>query len=99
MEPIETHLPKKLINLLQKLHLTTLIITSKAIIRNKIETSAHRSRWTIITHPKISITQIINDVITFQKERIRKRNTIEALTIIKVIIPWTISSEYRAEIL
>jgi hypothetical protein len=99
MESIETHLSKKLINLLQKLHLTTLIITPKAIIRNKIKTSAHRSRLAIIAHPKISITQIINDVVTFQKEIIRKINTIEAIAIIERIVPWKISSKYRTSIL
>jgi hypothetical protein len=99
MESIETHLSKKLINLLQKLHLTTLIITPKAIIRNKIKASAHWSRLAIIAHPKISITQIINDVVTFQKERIRKINTIEAIAIIERIIPWKVSSKYRTSIL
>lgn len=99
MESIETHLSKKLINIFQKLHLTTLIITPKAIIINKIKTSAHRSRLTIIAHPKISITQIINDVVTFQKKRIRKINTIEALAIIKRTISWKVSSKYRTEVL
>ena len=47
----------------------------------------------------ISITQIINDVVTFQKERIRKINTIEAIAIIERIIPWKVSSKYRTSIL
>lgn len=99
MEPLKANIPKKLINLLQKLHITTLIIATKETIRNKIKTSTHRSRLTLITHTKVSLTQIINDVITLQKERRRKVNTIETIAIIERTISRKIPSEYRAEVL
>jgi hypothetical protein len=99
MEPLKANLPKKLINLLQKLHLTTLIIATKETLINKIKTSANRPRLTLITHPKVSLTQRINDVITFQKERGRKINTIKTIAITERTISRKISSEYRAEVL
>jgi hypothetical protein len=65
MESIEANLSKKLINIFQTIHWATIVITAKKTLRNKRKTFANGSRLTIITYPKISIAQIINDVVAF----------------------------------